>query len=154
MVASRTVRPVRFYGDDVYNYLVRGPARRARTGFLPRRGHQPIPVQIQNDGEDVDSFTFRRCGGSDSLFTVRYLSGYYDITAKVIAGQWGSSATWRQSGWRGAPSRCRSLSSQVNAPRGTGIESEMTFVSVTERELRHFTIPRARCAAQEATAPA
>ena len=43
-------------------------------------------MQIQNDGEDVDSFTFGGAG-SDSLFTVRYLSGYYDITAKVIADE-------------------------------------------------------------------
>ena len=41
-------------------------------------------MQIQNDGADVDSFTFGGAGSS-AFFTVRYLSGYYDITAKVVA---------------------------------------------------------------------
>ena len=83
MVASRTVRPVRSTATTCTTRS--GPARTRTNGLLPG-GVITYPVQIQNDGEDVDSFTFGGAG-SDSLFTVRYLSGYYDITAKVIAGQ-------------------------------------------------------------------
>ena len=67
-------------GDDVYN-TDRGPVRRAPRP-VPPGSTWTYAVQVQNDGPAVDSFTIHAAAAAPP-FTVRYFSGYFDITSTV-----------------------------------------------------------------------
>ena len=103
------------YGDNVYSPL---DAVTTRSHTISPGGTWTFAVQVQNDGP-TDSFRISADGGFP--FTVRYLSGYYDITATAT----GAGATLRNV----APGQVRTIAVEFRAAEDA-TPRPVTFVTV------------------------
>ena len=78
-----------YVGNNVYNATGSG---QSRTGAAKRGKTITFGISIQNDGTSADSFKVRATGSATSRYTLKYLHGSTDITARVVAGTFRTSS--------------------------------------------------------------
>ena len=110
-------------GDNVYNTDATG---QSRTRPVSPGSTWTFAVQVQNDGPAVDSFTIHS-RASAPPFTVRYFSGYFNITSTVT----GQGATLKNL----SPGQVRTIAVEIrvaaDAPAGARFIARVTFTSTS-----------------------
>jgi hypothetical protein len=113
--------------DNVYSLF--GGTAQLRQHAVAANGKWVFAVRVQNDGPVVDDIAVKApVVSANGRFTVRYLVGYYDVTAYVATGTF----TYENM----APGETRKLAVQFTAapgtPAGDSFAADLQFKSTTD----------------------
>ena len=110
-----------YVGNNVYNTTGSG---QSRTGAAKRGKTITFGISIQNDGTSADSFKVRATGSATSRYTMKYLHGSTDITARVVAGTFRTSSL--------APGAAYAITARVTVKSTAAAGSKVTrLVTIT-----------------------